>query len=241
LIFENVRTHTDKKLKYMRTKTLLLSGVVAALSSAAAMAQVYSLNAVGYINVTVPPNFSIIANQLNTTNNNISPLLDSQLGTGAYNGMILFKYSSVNGYTTLNVDSLNTPPWGNPAVAQTTTMNPGEAVFIYNPYGTNITLTFVGTVLQGTLTNSLNQNFNLVSSIVPQAGAVDTNLGLVPNVGDVVFVYDSVNGYTTFNQSSTDPSGWGGGVHPSLNVGEGFFYYTPVATGNNWVRTFNVN
>jgi hypothetical protein len=223
----------------MRTKTLLLSGVVAPLSSASRMAQVYSLNAVGYINVTVPPNFSIIANQLNTTNNNISPLLDSQLGTGAYNGMILFKYNSVNGYTILNVDSLNTPPWTGPAT--TTTMNPGEAVFIYNPYGTNITLTFVGTVLQGGLTNSLNQNFNLVSSIVPQSGTLDTQLGIVPNVGDIVFTYDSVNGYSIFDQSSTDPSGWASGVHPSVNVGQGFFYYTANASGLSWIRNFNVN
>ena len=58
----------------MRTKTLLLSGVVAALSSASLMAQVYSLNAVGYINVTCPPGFSIIANQLNTGNNVITNL-----------------------------------------------------------------------------------------------------------------------------------------------------------------------
>lgn len=223
----------------MRTKTLLLSGVVAALSSASMMAQVYSLNAVGYINVTVAPNFSIIANQLNTTNNNISPLLDSQLGTGAYNGISLFKYSSVNGYTILNVNSLTTPPWTGPAT--TTTMNPGEAVFIFNPYGTNITLTFVGTVLQGTLTNTLNVNFNLVSSQVPQAGTLDTTLGLVPNAGDIVFTYDPVNGYSIFDQSSVNASGWAGGVKPSVNVGQGFFYFTTSATGNQWIRTFNVN
>jgi hypothetical protein len=223
----------------MRTKTMLLSGVISALSSAALMAQVYSVNTVGYINVTVPANFSIIANQLNSPNNNISPLLDSQLGTGAYNGIVLFKYDSVNGYTIFNVDSLISPPWSGPAT--TTTMNPGEAVYIYNPYGTNITLTFVGTVPQGPLTNSINQNFNLISSQVPQTGALDTDLGLVPNAGDVVFTYDSVNGYSIFNQSSTDPSGWGSGVHPTVSVGQGFFYYTPNVAGLKWIRTFNVN
>jgi hypothetical protein len=70
---------------------------------------------------------------------------------------------------------------------------------------------------------------------------LDTALGLVPNPGDSVFLYDSVNGYSIFNQSSTDLSGWGGGVHPSVNVGQGFFYYTPVAAGLKWIRTFNVN
>jgi len=88
----------------MRTKTLLLSGVVAALTSASLMAQVYSLNAVGYINVTIPPGFSIVANQLNTTNNNISPLLDSQINPDGVSGLNLctfYKFANGPGpYTT---------------------------------------------------------------------------------------------------------------------------------------------
>jgi hypothetical protein len=46
----------------MRTKTLALSAVLGALGTSALVAQtnVYSLNAVGYINVTMPPGFSII-------------------------------------------------------------------------------------------------------------------------------------------------------------------------------------
>jgi hypothetical protein len=217
----------------MRTKTLLLSGVVAALSGATVMAQVYSLNAVGYINVTVPPTFSIIANQLNTTNNNVSPLLDGQLLNGGYPGVEIFKYSPTAGYTTI-IDLGTT--WSGPAT--TTTMNPGEAIFIYNPFTTNITITFVGTVLQGSLTNTLAQNFNLASSIVPQSGPIDTALGLTPFAGDEVFLYDSVNGYSTYIAITT--STWSPS-DPSPAVGQGFFYYTPSATGESWVRTFNVN
>ena len=62
---------------------MILSGVIAALSGASLMAQVYSLNAVGYINVTCAPGFSIIADQLYASNSvtpqYISPLLDAQL------------------------------------------------------------------------------------------------------------------------------------------------------------------
>ena len=61
------------------------------------MAQVYSLNAVGYINVTIPPGFSIVANQLNTTNNNLSPLLDSQIacdGSYGLNACAFYKFSN---------------------------------------------------------------------------------------------------------------------------------------------------
>ena len=104
------------------------------------MAQVYSLNAVGYINVSCPPGFSIIANQLNTTNNNISPLLDSQLLDGNHNGTILFKFSTSSGYSAYIVSSAAS--WSSTSVTNTT-LNPGEGAFLYNPFTTNFTLTFL--------------------------------------------------------------------------------------------------
>ncbi len=226
----------------MRTKTLLLSGVVAALSGASLMAQVYSLNAVGYINVTVAPGFSIIADQLYATNQQtaqfVSPLLDSQLIDGAHNGVELFKYNSVNGYSILIATGTG---WSGPAAS--TTLNPGEAIFIYSPFTTNFTLTFVGQVPQGSLSSTLNQNFNLASSVVPQSGALDTALGLVATPGDEVFFYDPVNGYSIYIATSTAgqwqaPSGFPS--NPTPAVGQGFFYYTSSATGISWTRTFSV-
>jgi hypothetical protein len=219
----------------MRTKTLLLSGVVAALSSATVMAQVYSLNAVGYINVTIVPGFSIIANQLNTTNNDISPLLDSQLLDGGHIGVELFKYNAAGG--SFSSFTTTASGWSSAGVT-TTTLNPGEAAFIYNPFLTNFTLTFVGTVLQGSLTNSLLQGFNLASSIVPQSGALDTALGLVPNSGDEVFILQTSGSYTADTWTGI---AWSTGSAPVPAVGQGFFYYTPSASGLSWVRTFNVN
>jgi hypothetical protein len=227
----------------MRTKSkVLLSGVVAALSSASLMAQVYSLNAVGYINVTVPSGFSIMANQLNTTNNNISPLLDAQLGDGFHDGVQIYKYATVGGYTTFTVDSTSAPPYdgGNAAV---TTLNPGEAVFIHNPFNTNFTLTFVGTVLQGSLTNHLLSGFNLVSSMVPQAGALDTALGITEIDGDQIYTYNSTNGYTSYTGDSTSAPPWDGGpggAAPSVSVGQGFFYHAG-SGAQLWIRTFTVN
>jgi hypothetical protein len=107
LKFEKVRTHTDTKRKNMRTKTLILSGVLAALSGASLMAQVYSLNAVGYINVTVVGGgaFTMVTDQLyNGTAVNgvmpaqyLSPMLDSQLLVPANGGLIVYAYDPVNG------------------------------------------------------------------------------------------------------------------------------------------------
>jgi hypothetical protein len=213
----------------MRTKTLLLSAIVGALSSASLMAQVYSLNAVGYINVSVPPQFSIIANQLNTTNNNISPLLDSQLLDGNHSGVTLFKYAG--GYSSFSVSGTS---WSSTAVTNTT-INPGEAVFIYNPFTTSFNLTFVGTVLTGSLTNSLLSGFNLVSSMTPQSGPLDTALGLVPAVGDTAFPY--AGGYSP---DSYGGSGWSvNNAAPSIAVGQGLFYYS--AAGQKWIQNFSVN
>ena len=59
-------------------KALVCAAALAAglASSMAQSSNVYSLNVVGYYNVTVPQNqFYMIANQLNTTNNTIGSLL----------------------------------------------------------------------------------------------------------------------------------------------------------------------
>ena len=49
----------------MRTKTLLLSAAALAAGVVTSMAaNTYSVNVVGYINVTVQPGFNIIGNQL---------------------------------------------------------------------------------------------------------------------------------------------------------------------------------
>jgi len=232
----------------MRTKTLVLSAIVGALSSASLMAQVYSLNAVGYINVTLAPGFQIIANQLNTTNNNLSPLLDSQVGDGNHDGLEFFKFNGST-YTTLVTDSINlpAPPWDGPATS--TTLNPGEAVFVYNPYSTNITLTFVGTVLQGSLTNVLVKGFSLASSLVPQAGRLDVDLGLTEVDGDEIFQFNpATKSYVTYvgdsiNLPAPPWDGPGGAfpASPTVAVGGGFFYYTTVTGGNPWIRSFTVN
>src|SRR5947207_10303632 len=60
--FEILPAHTEIQTSHMRTKTLLLTAALAAAGAASAMAQnVYSVNAVGYANVSVPSGFSMIA------------------------------------------------------------------------------------------------------------------------------------------------------------------------------------
>jgi hypothetical protein len=237
----------------MRTKTLILSGLLAALSGASALAQVYSLNAVGYINVDVPPGFSLIADQLYATNQQTSQSIDAIFGPTLLNGgattpdpyvnCIIFPFASGNFGTALIVQQTTGAAfWSAPTEATGTTFNPGQAVFIYNP-GADFQITFVGQVPQGTVTNVLAPGFNLVSSIIPQTGAVDIDLGIVPNVGDIVFNFSGGN-YATANiyqENAQSQTFWSYTYSSTNTVGTGFFYYSASATPNNWVRTFNIN
>jgi hypothetical protein len=246
----------------MRTKTLLLTGALTALSSAALMAQtnVYSLNAVGYINVTAYPGFTIIADQLiGATNNQIVNLFPNGPGSateGAYDGLTIYKFSG-GAYTSDVGDSQlgqGTTGWDSGGVI---TLNPGEAAWIHNNRSTNFTLTFVGTVPTGTLSETINgpNQFNLISSIVPQGGDLVTNMGLTNfNIGDQVYVYNynaagTVGTYTTYTSDSpgfgisTSYLGeWDAPGDPQVAVGQGFWYHTG-ATGATftWTRTFSVN
>jgi hypothetical protein len=210
----------------MRTKALLgLAALAAGAMTAAAQSSVYSLNVVGYYNVPVPANqLVMLANQLNTTNNKISSLLPS-VPAGAQ----LYKYNG--GYTVYQMDEFD-PVWlpdGN------ATLNPGEGAFFRSPTAT--TLTFVGEVLQGSLTNTLPIGaLSMRSSMVPQAGTASA-LGIPGEAGDQLYKYS--NGYTVYQFDEFDPV-WIPS-EPSLNVGEAFFYRkSPTSTKNNWVRDFTV-
>src|SRR5512132_2719661 len=129
----------------MRTRALLCLAAVAASVPCLVQGQnVYSANVVGYINVAVPANqYILIANQLNTGSNTIANVL-----AGVPGGAIFQKYSG-SGYSAYNYDDLDNAwaPDGN------ATLNPGEGGFFKSPVAT--TITFVGEVMQGSLTNAL--------------------------------------------------------------------------------------
>jgi hypothetical protein len=214
----------------MRTKSLLLTAALVAAGISVSQAQVYSVNAVGYINVVCKPGFNMVANQLINSNSTVAALFPNMpsgtqvlkwLGTGF----------SVNSY------DADFGEWDDPSQ----TLQPGESAFFRNPTTTNITVTFVGDVPQGGLTNTIPLNYSLKSSMVPQAGLLQTSLGFVPSGGDQVLRwvngYPASSGYAVHSYDS-DFGEWD--VEPNVNVGEGFFIKR-VAAGQNWVRQFSVN
>jgi len=211
----------------MKAKSLLLAGAVTIASAVGAMAQgtVFSVNAVGFVNKTFPAGkFTLAANPLVASDNSVQTLLAS-----APAGTQVFKFNPTSG--SFETASLGVFGWVN----GTLSLLPGEGFFVKNGGGSDFTVTFVGNVNQGSLTNSLVAGFNLVSSQVPQAGLVSTDLQMPTSNGDQVFRFNSDTGYTTH---SLGIFGWVGG-EPSVEVGEGFFVRKNASA--NWTRSFSVN
>src|SRR4051794_21316872 len=114
----------------MRTKTLLLTAALSAAGALTSMAQVYSVNIVGYINLTVPKGFSMIANQLNASKNGVQDnTLPSVLPVVPDNTTIYkFVTTPTAHYVSSNYSPDNSDPsfWSVPSMA----LAPGEGAFI---------------------------------------------------------------------------------------------------------------
>ena len=254
---EKVALHTEKTVKIMRTKTLLLSALLGALGSVSVHAQsVYSLNAVGYINVTNQPGFNIITCPLiETPDNTLGTVLNN--ASGALTGNDVYFWSPTSGYSediakkvgSTPFDTTNANGW---SFNGTNLASPGVAFWFDNKVGTNIVVTFVGTVPTGPITNALVGGFNLVGSAVPMSGDIASNTisSLTNyNIGDTVYTYDaSANPpYTEYATAHGPFGGHGqGGNWTSLgdpiipNYGQGFWYDNKGGITVNWVENYSV-
>jgi hypothetical protein len=226
----------------MRTKTILLSAAVLAAGLSAVSAQsVFSVNAVGYVNIPVVSGYQIVANPLNNSNNTLSVILP--LGAANHNTKI-YKFNPANSTfgapSTFSFDPEDGTGLWFPDVA----LNPGEGVFLFSPIAT--TLTFVGEVPQGTLSNPLPPNYSIRSSIVPQTGGISSALGLTAQNNDTVYFFNPaiqnyVAPFTFLFDDETNTGVWSPS-EPSPAVGQGFFFRnTSGIVGRSWNRTFSVN
>jgi hypothetical protein len=189
-----------------------------------AQSNVYSLNVVGYYNVVAPANVKImLGNQLHTTNDTLVGVIPSP-GPGAN----FFKFNA--GFSVYTFDDVDLAWTGNTSLA------PGEGGFFISPV--NTTLTFVGEVPQGSLTNTLPIGVKVLrTSIVPQTGGVSSDLKLPAEPADNLFKFN--NGYTVFTFDDVDlawtPS------EPTNAVGGAFFYIKASGNVSNlWIRNFTV-
>jgi hypothetical protein len=221
----------------MRTKTLLAAAAMLAAGLASSMAQsnVYSLNVVGYVNYTFVGGglFTATANPLNTSSNTLAGIF----GTGSP-ATGLPPGTSVQVWDTTAQDFVSytkTPVGSGWGANATVPIVPGKGVFVKVNTAGNYTNTYVGEVLQGSLTNSTVANFNLIGNMVPDSGLA-TAVNLVPAPGAQVQKWSVA--LQDFVTSSKTPIGWSGAGEPSFVPGEGFFLKNGAAY--DWVRNFTV-
>ena len=217
----------------MRTKTLLCAAALAAgVVSTMAQSNVYSLNVVGYVNKTFTSgNYTLVSNPLNSPTNDLNTIL-----AAAPN------FSQVNLWdVNLQDFSATIPTRISGSWSPNLVIPPGVGFFVIA--GGNFTNTFVGEVLQGSLTNSVpltgNGAYVALASMVPVGGSLTNVLaGYTPAAFDQVNLWD-VN---LQDFSSTIPTFVGGAWSPDINfpVGDGFFLIRSGSSTVTWVRNFTV-
>jgi len=209
----------------MRTKTLVLTAVLSAAGIASSLAQaVYSVNVVGYVNYPAKAPFSMISNPLNNTaGNTLNNILPSvPIGTTIY---------TWDG--TAFVSSVFFGTW-----APNLTLNPGDGAFIN--LAADTTLTWVGEVMQGALSNPVPLGFSIKSSQVPQSlklensptNTVDPGLGFPAALGDTIYFYRGGTYVSSVYFGTFAPA-----AIPA--IGEAFWVNTGAA--KTWTRNFNAN
>ena len=182
----------------MRTKSLLITAVLGAATIIATSAQVTSVNAVGYVNKNLGAGFNLITNPLNNGENLLSMLIptapdNSQVFVFRDGGYVNSSYvAAIGGWT------------------QDLTIPVGEG-FFFNNSGDEITVTFVGEVLQGADTNkTVPMGLSIHGSLVPQAGALSADLKFPGADGDIVYAWngtgwDAANFIGAIGGWTTDP------------------------------------
>lgn len=267
-------------------KTLLAAAAILAVGGLASQAQVYSQNVVGYVNLSVPSKgFSFVANQLvngtdaSQTNNDVEAVLTtgqyvsdptgggqcSTLYLWANGGYNIYQYFSAADASNLGIGS--SAGWydGNYAflnVANGNAASLGQAsgAFIYNNASTNINITLIGVVPQGTNVVTIAPGYTPVSVAAPISVDINSK-GFVGTSdpaggGNCTTLYDwSSGGYNIYQYFSAadaanlgigSAAGWYDGNYSLQTVadpvGQAAFIFQPSGAPTlYWTNSFSVN
>jgi hypothetical protein len=219
-----------------------------AASLASSMAQnVYSLNVVGYANVTLNHNgFTLFANPMDGTMGGTVP-------TG--NNLTNF-FTGVPANSTIYPFIPSSASYGNPALfsvgksgvgvwSGVFDVPPGTGFMFKNPATTNAVITFVGQVQQGAaipVTTLLAGKSTMVGSPVPIGGNLTNSIvGLTARNGDSITTYDTVASWGNPSAFTVGKSGVGvWTANLQIGVGQGFLYKNGSTAANTWTANFTV-
>jgi hypothetical protein len=225
----------------MRTKTLLLTAALAAAGAATAMAQstIYSVNAVGYANKSVPAGFSIIANPFEQTSGDYS--LNTLLPPGNPNLQDAAMYVFADGRFLPPMSYDETDGWDCGVNCASANLPLGGGAFLLSPRAT--TVTFVGQVKQSVggapVVNNVNAGFSIRSSAIPQMGTLNgLELWGLPD-DSALYHFNSAASPQRYDPPASYNSTDRWDADYVLDIGEGFFLLSPSAGAIS--RVFNVN
>jgi hypothetical protein len=224
----------------MRTKTLLLTAALAAAGIATSMAQVYSVNAVGYVNTPVLPGFNLISNPLNNTaGNTIANLFGAGWNGTVPPGTIVYYFNAVT-------DAFVIAGWDDltgtfePAANAAQDIPVGQGVFLFVGGAANAQVTFVGEVAQGPASNTLiPSGFSIRASTVPAAGPI-TGMNFPAADGDTIYEWNPTTDSYIISGFDSLVGGWSPAV-PNIDVGEAFWVSKTGTVPVAWDRNFSVN
>lgn len=204
------------------------------------MADVVSVNVVGFINKVCDPGFTLLANQLKATDNNLKTVIPT-----VPEGTQLYLWTSVE-QTFLSFTFL-AGDWYDDITGElaTATMAPGTAGFIQNN-GAQFTITFVGEVPQNPdpMQTTLVPGLNMIASFPPVSKPLS----------DAVYSFPAANGMQYYKWDPTIPDyltysflagAWysditGEPETPQPAVAEGFFVSNPDTAPVTWTMSFSV-
>ena len=181
---------------------------------------IFSRNAVGYVTLTLPPGFSLIANPLEAAESTVATVFK-----GMPDGTGLSKFNAE--FYRLKENNVEHGKWGKP----TEKLGPGEGAIFFNPTLDYKTVNFVGDLISKGFSIPIPAGFSVRSSPVPQPGQLDTDLGFPVNEGDEVHLFDrDRQAYVVHRYES---GGWLPSA-PVVGVGEAF--WIAKTEPRNWVR-----
>jgi len=196
----------------------------AGIASSFAQGSVYSVNVVGYVTKTMKPGYNLVCNPLVVTNYTIGALIPTAPDLSQ---ILLLSGGSYTTYTFFEGDGWDPAPVG--------TLDLGRGFWFYNASAADFSVTWVGEVAQGGLTNTVPAGYSIQASKVPQQGTA-TELGVKPGDLDQILQLNAVGSYDTSTYFEGD--GWDP-ADPTITVGEGFWYFS---NGSGKIeRVFTVN
>jgi hypothetical protein len=170
---------------------------------------VRSATLIGFLSVSLPPGYAMIANPLVGPSDRIGRLLPQMP-----EGTKLSRFDTLRYRFAEN--RVSSGRWLLPEER----LEPGTGAVLFNPTSESMTRCFTGQVITGRQFTCLHAGFSIRSSLLPLPGRLDTELGFPVAPGDAVHVFGrTAQSYTIHEYGTT---GWQP-APPIIGAGESFW------------------